>query len=145
MRSLTLRKLLWRNNAARTHLIRGGVDRHRITPTAITTASAIMAAFVASSAPAGICTISPLSVTAMFIATLLLWTLLTRIRRLRTLLCLFSAFFLAAVLAVAATLAVFPSAIAALFLILLLLRRRLLAGEQLNQLSDKSKSHTAFL
>ena len=45
----------------------------------------------------------------------------------------------------AATLAVFSSAVAALFLNLLLLRRRLLAGEQLNQLSDKSKSHFGIL
>ena len=84
MRSLTLRKLLWRNNAARTHLVRGGVDRKRSASTAFTAASALMVAFVAPSTPAGICTISPLSVTAMFIATLLLWTLLmnTRISRL---------------------------------------------------------------
>ena len=89
MCGLTLRKLLRRDNAARTHLIRGSVDRHRTTPTAITTTSAIMAAFVTPSTPADICTITSLSVAAMFIATLLLGTLLTRICRLQTLLCLF--------------------------------------------------------
>ena len=89
MRGLTLRKLLRRDNAARTHLVRGGIDWHWTTPTTITTASAILAAFIAPSTPAGICTITPLSVPAMFIATLLQGTLLTRICRLRTLLCLF--------------------------------------------------------
>ena len=89
MCGLTLRKLLRRDNAARTHLIRGSVDRRRTTPTAITTASAIMAAFVTPSTPADICTITSLSVAAMFIATLLLGTLLTRICRQQTLLCLF--------------------------------------------------------
>jgi hypothetical protein len=48
-----------------------------------------MAAFVTPSTPADICTITSLSVAAMFIATLLLGTLLTRICRLQTLLCLF--------------------------------------------------------
>ena len=89
MSGLTLCKLLRRDNATRTHLIRGSIDWHWTTPTAITTASAILAAFIAPSNPAGICTITPLSVPAMFIATLLLGSLLTRIRRLRTLLCLF--------------------------------------------------------
>ena len=89
MSGLTLCKLLRRDNATRTHLIRGSIDWHWTTPTAITTASAILAAFIAPSTPAGICTITPLSVPAMFIATLLQGTLLTRICRLQTLLCLF--------------------------------------------------------
>jgi hypothetical protein len=104
-----------------------------------------VAAFVAPSSPADIRTVTPLSFTALLIATLRLGTLLTRIGSLRPLLGLFQAFSLAAVLTMAATLTVFSSAVAALILILLLLRRRLLAGEQLNQLSDKSKSHTGFL
>jgi hypothetical protein len=104
-----------------------------------------MAAFVAPSSPADIRTVTPLSFTTLLIAALLQGTLLPQICRLRSLSRLISAFFLAAVLAMAATLAVFSSAVAALILIPLLLRRRLLAGEQLNQLSDKSKSHTGFL
>jgi hypothetical protein len=145
MRGLALCKFLGSNNATRAHLVRSGVDRSRSAPAAIAAASALVAAFVATPALAAIRPITPLSVAAMFVATLLLGTLLARIRRRLPLLCLFRAFSLAAVPAMAATLAVFSSAVAALFLILLLLRRRLLAGEQLNQLSDKSKSHTGFL
>jgi hypothetical protein len=88
----------------------------------------------------------PVPATVVAALILLLGTLLLAgLGGVRTLLCLLCALLLAGVPAVAAALAVFPPAIAAVILLFLPLRHGFLAGYQCNQLPDKSKSHLFFL
>jgi hypothetical protein len=98
-------------------------------------ASTLMTALIAAPALANFHAVAPLSVTATIALTLLLRTLLAGIGGLLAVLGLLRTLPLAAVPSMAAALAVLPPAVAALFLLLLPLRRGFLAGYQLNKLS----------
>ena len=146
MRSLTPCQLLRRDNAARTHLVRSGVHQRRTAPAVTVSASAtLIATVIAATAPARIHAVTTLPIAATVSLTLLR-ALRMRLGGLRPPFGLVAAFLIATVLAVATMFSVLASAVsAALFLLLLPLRRGLPAGYQLNQLSDKSKSHFGFL
>ena len=153
--------LLGRDDAARTHLVRGGVDglRAAARPVAPTVASPVAAVAARTSVPAALSWGPVFARRALLLllscGTLLLRPLTRLLLRLGTLLLLLPAAvaMAAALAAPAASAATAVAAVAAVAVLLRAVRRplpdlggrRALAGDFLNQLLEKSKCHSAFL